>query len=815
MTIGTNTARVSFNCDGVTKVFPVPIQAYLGSDFLVLLTNNATSLSTPLVLNGDYSMATSGTLTPTAWSLTTLAAAAYAAGNTLQVILNPAEVQQTQYVQGQQFPSPAVQANMDRNVQMAIRLSDLISRAIGAPDGDVSPLMQLPVAANRKLMNLGFDANGNIALNLQLLGSVLSTAALIPFLSLGLTAAEAAAGIVAGGAPGNLVNPQYAPGIIERYGSNTTPFVTSMTAAFQAAVNQARVGGGADVIVGTTGGVLLDGPIDMTTPSGVGATRYAVTVRGVRNLQAVTNNSPYYGTILLKHAATAAFDNTGAVGVNFENISIGTDAVTYPKIGFLLARNADASSAPNVRMRNVEMLGNFHIANVYNYGIEDDEYYGCQFWNFAQDFSNGANGNTGSKAMIFTSSNYLFGVTSSFTTILGNGANHNISTQDHKLFGGTYYSNRGSPNLSNVQITGVAGQFSCNAANFYVGQPIAVTGALTGSGSITGYGSPTVYFVSATNGTTTFTLQTAAGAALVTTAGTTTGLTFAAQSSDAIYLDGVLNFRMYAPWAFSAQTGVNPGRAFLYIDTAQSPSNVIKIDMLMLENQVPNQQNFGIFVGNEAVQNSSTLVVNGGGWSANIASMYNSSKSNYFGINWFNVSPQATPFTLINDGTITDAFADTTLFMGAGAGTISRNIMALSNPLGISVPGDGYVSLQDPNAGANAKVYNIRSTGGSLSITTATDGNINTSTVLVVTRAGTTPQLMEVGCNTKLDNTGAGDTLQVQPSAVTGALMASTAALTNAAGAGAGTLTNAPAAGNPTKWIKINDNGTIRAIPAW
>lgn len=40
-------------------------------------------------------------------------------------------------------------------------------------------------------------------------------------------------------------------------------------------------------------------------------------------------------------------------------------------------------------------------------------------------------------------------------------------------------------------------------------------------------------------------------------------------------------------------------------------------------------------------------------------------------------------------------------------------------------------------------------------------------------------------------------------------------ALNNAAAAAAGTLLNAPVAGNPTKWIGINDNGTIRYIPAW
>jgi hypothetical protein len=45
--------------------------------------------------------------------------------------------------------------------------------------------------------------------------------------------------------------------------------------------------------------------------------------------------------------------------------------------------------------------------------------------------------------------------------------------------------------------------------------------------------------------------------------------------------------------------------------------------------------------------------------------------------------------------------------------------------------------------------------------------------------------------------------------------MQSTVTQANGAGAGAGTLTNAPAAGNPTKWFAVNDNGTVRHIPAW
>lgn len=60
-----------------------------------------------------------------------------------------------------------------------------------------------------------------------------------------------------------------------------------------------------------------------------------------------------------------------------------------------------------------------------------------------------------------------------------------------------------------------------------------------------------------------------------------------------------------------------------------------------------------------------------------------------------------------------------------------------------------------------------------------------------------------------------GQTFTVAPSPAAGELIATSSALTTGAGASAGTLTNAPSAGNPTKWIKINDNGTVRSVPAW
>jgi hypothetical protein len=83
-------------------------------------------------------------------------------------------------------------------------------------------------------------------------------------------------------------------------------------------------------------------------------------------------------------------------------------------------------------------------------------------------------------------------------------------------------------NLSGVTITGTAGQFHCTAASTTLDTTFAVsiTGTFGGTGSITGYAAAHVYYVSVTNGSTTFTLTERDGTAIVTTAGTPTGLTY-------------------------------------------------------------------------------------------------------------------------------------------------------------------------------------------------------------------------------------------------------------------------------------------------
>ena len=85
-----------------------------------------------------------------------------------------------------------------------------------------------------------------------------------------------------------------------------------------------------------------------------------------------------------------------------------------------------------------------------------------------------------------------------------------------------------------VATSGTGGQFTCGNSSLAAGDRVTITGTLGGTGTITGYTSGTTYKVSAVTGTspnvTGFTLQTNAGSAIVTSAGTLTGLTYTTET---------------------------------------------------------------------------------------------------------------------------------------------------------------------------------------------------------------------------------------------------------------------------------------------
>jgi len=95
---------------------------------------------------------------------------------------------------------------------------------------------------------------------------------------------------------------------------------------------------------------------------------------------------------------------------------------------------------------------------------------------------------------------------------------------------GTSFASVSNNTVVGAVIASTSGGFTCTSASLAVGDKVIITGTLGGTGTITGYTSGTVYKVSAVTGTapavTAFTLTTLGGAALVTTAGTPTGLTY-------------------------------------------------------------------------------------------------------------------------------------------------------------------------------------------------------------------------------------------------------------------------------------------------
>lgn len=228
------------------------------------------------------------------------------------------------------------------------------------------------------------------------------------------TAAEIAANA-------SVINYNYPPLTVDRYGTNTTPVTTIMTTAFQAAINVAKRQGG--VVTWGVGPYLIDAALDLTNPVGSQNCMFALIGQG--RFKAPTNSVGTTATpsLFIRHPGHA-FDTTGSQGIHFENMSIATDNTTYPQTLFLLARNSDGNSRTD-RILNCYALGKCSRTMLYNYGAEDGTYEGNQLYNIATD----------ANTSVFDISGFnIRNITSTFTTI----ATGSRSCLDHKIISGEY-----------------------------------------------------------------------------------------------------------------------------------------------------------------------------------------------------------------------------------------------------------------------------------------------------------------------------------------------------------------------------------------
>lgn len=138
---------------------------------------------------------------------------------------------------------------------------------------------------------------------------------------------------------------------------------------------------------------------------------------------------------------------------------------------------------------------------------------------------------------------------------------------------------------------------------------------------------------------------------------------------------------------------------------------------------------------------------------------------------------------------------DTNIFRG-GAGNLYINAVTGSNPsLGLQDNGTSKFILQ--YSGGNTLLSGL------------------TGSTIIQSNNATTLTLDSGQSATFANNvTLAGTALFTKPGG-TIPLVTTNTAITDGAGVAAGTLLNSPTAGNPTKWVRINDNGTVRYIPAW
>jgi hypothetical protein len=230
------------------------------------------------------------------------------------------------------------------------------------------------------------------------------------------TGAEIAAGIT----PTNYF---YPPGEVDRYGTNTTPGTTDMTAAFNSAFLLAKTSG-LDVTYGRTWPYLLTGPVNATCAAGT--SNYGYAVRNIGQKSAATTTAPFYPSILAEHTGHV-FDCAGAPSIHWYDVTVGEKAGSVLKSTcWFLARNVSGGNSQYHRWTDCRTQMQASAAVIYDYGSEESQLDACLFVNTAA---------SGSGKLVWYTANNILGLASTFITI----ATGTQSCIAHKVIGGSFY----------------------------------------------------------------------------------------------------------------------------------------------------------------------------------------------------------------------------------------------------------------------------------------------------------------------------------------------------------------------------------------
>lgn len=161
MTVVSETKKNQYNCDGEQVVFPYTFFILKKAHIQVVLCDSE-GTETVLELTTHYEV--SGAGDPEGGNVTTIAT--YASGNTLTLVRDVTSTQETDYIEHDMFPASSHERALDKLTMIVQELEEKVERTIKAPVADEEPGVKLPGAVARALKLLGFDADGDVSLDI-------------------------------------------------------------------------------------------------------------------------------------------------------------------------------------------------------------------------------------------------------------------------------------------------------------------------------------------------------------------------------------------------------------------------------------------------------------------------------------------------------------------------------------------------------------------------------------------------------------------------------------------------------------------------
>ena len=400
-TVTVETARIQYNCNGVTTAYTYPFEI-LEDDDLLAIKASSSGVETTLVLNTDYTVAGAGSTTGGTVTLT--AASTCASGYTLTLLRNIELTQETDYVDGEAFSAESLENAIDRTMLIQQQQQEELDRSLRVQKSStLTDLTVTPTAGKA----IGFNSAGtglttydttsvtsNDFVNITDYGATVSAA----LTAIGATevsvVVDTAISIGANVTPGANVHFIFLKGgcidttgytfdassttinagvmqifsgtgtvtglkaaYPEWWGPNTTPGTTNMTAEIQAAVT---------AVTAKNGTVYFQPELYLASSP--------ILVEGILGikLQGQLGTPGAAGTrIKGAHTGKAIVSLVGSMFVSWENIQLEGDSTSKPKTGLLVGRSSAASAGYHT-FKGLNIYGYFTIAGYYNVASESN-----------------------------------------------------------------------------------------------------------------------------------------------------------------------------------------------------------------------------------------------------------------------------------------------------------------------------------------------------------------------------------------------------------------------------------------------------------